>query len=170
MNRKSVAGYTISVVLAIGLAFGVGTNVLAAEGDSSTTKVVEKARQTLSTLSDDTREKAQVIMDELKASLSDIGVELPEKGIRGDMFADMDEVTQEKAQAIMEQEKAGTITREEAEAQLTELGVELPRKGEHRDMFEDLDAETKEKAEALLNDANEQLQELGIDHFPFKGQ
>lgn len=38
---------------------------------------------------------------------------------------------------------------------------------QHRDMFEDLGDETKEKAEVLVNDANEQLQELGIDHFPF---
>lgn len=83
-----------------------------------------------------------------------------EYALAGDMFADLDEASQEKAQAIMEQEKAGTITREEAETQLTEQGVELPRKGELRDMFEDLDDETKEKAEVLVNDANEQLQEL----------
>ncbi|MEC2076321.1 carbohydrate-binding domain-containing protein [Metabacillus fastidiosus] len=43
-----------------------------------------------------------------------------------DMFGDLDDETKEKAQAIMEKERAGTITREEAQAQLKELGIEFP--------------------------------------------
>ncbi|MFJ8247980.1 carbohydrate-binding domain-containing protein [Peribacillus asahii] len=44
----------------------------------------------------------------------------------GDMFGDLDDETKEKAQAIMEKERAGTITREEAQTQLKELGIEFP--------------------------------------------
>lgn len=52
------------------------------------------------------------------------------EGTRGgkpqDLFKDLDEVTREKAQTIMEQERAGTISREEAQKQLEELGVKFP--------------------------------------------
>ncbi|MFJ8265609.1 carbohydrate-binding domain-containing protein [Peribacillus asahii] len=44
----------------------------------------------------------------------------------GDMFGDLDDETKEKAQAIMEKERAGTITREEAQTRLKELGIEFP--------------------------------------------
>ena len=50
-------------------------------------------------------------------------------GNPGDMFKDLDEATMEKVRSIMDQERAGTITREEAQAQLTELGVEFPERG-----------------------------------------
>ena len=50
-------------------------------------------------------------------------------GNPGDMFKDLDEVTMEKVRSIMEQERTGTITREEAQAQLTELGVNFPERG-----------------------------------------
>jgi len=43
-----------------------------------------------------------------------------------DMFGDLDDETKEKLQAIMEKERAGTITSEEAQAQLKELGIEFP--------------------------------------------
>jgi len=43
-----------------------------------------------------------------------------------DMFGDLDDETKEKMQAIMEKERAGTITSEEAQAQLKELGIEFP--------------------------------------------
>lgn len=51
-------------------------------------------------------------------------------GNPGDMFADLDEETREKVQEIMEQQREGTITREEAQAQLSELGVEFPVRGD----------------------------------------
>jgi hypothetical protein len=50
--------------------------------------------------------------------------------VKVDVFANLDEETQEKVQAIFEQVKAGTLTKEEAQEQLAELGVELPAKGE----------------------------------------
>lgn len=50
-------------------------------------------------------------------------------GNRGDMFSNLDEETKAKAQEIMEQERTGTITREEAQAKLADLGVEFPGGG-----------------------------------------
>lgn len=52
-----------------------------------------------------------------------------QKQMPSDMFGDLDEETMEKVQAIMQQEREGTITREEAEAQLADLGVEMPVRG-----------------------------------------
>ncbi|WP_057759852.1 carbohydrate-binding domain-containing protein [Cytobacillus praedii] len=57
------------------------------------------------------------------------GQKRPEMGNSGGMFGDLDEETREKVQAIMEQERAGTLTREEAQTQLQELGVEFPGPG-----------------------------------------
>ncbi|WP_052130062.1 carbohydrate-binding domain-containing protein [Ureibacillus sinduriensis] len=54
-------------------------------------------------------------------------------GGRGDMFADLDEATKEKAQSIIEQQRNGTITQEEAQAQLAELGIELPTGGQMKE-------------------------------------
>lgn len=50
-------------------------------------------------------------------------------GNPGDMFKDLDDATREKVRSIMDQERAGTITREEAQAQLAGLGVEIPDRG-----------------------------------------
>ncbi|WP_394238484.1 carbohydrate-binding domain-containing protein [Niallia oryzisoli] len=52
----------------------------------------------------------------------------PERGNMTDMFSNLDDETKAKVQSIMEQERAGTITREEAQTQLAELGVEFPGK------------------------------------------
>lgn len=49
----------------------------------------------------------------------------PEGGMGG-MFGDLDEKTQEKLQAIMEQQRTGGITQEEAQEQMSELGIEMP--------------------------------------------
>jgi Carbohydrate-binding domain-containing protein Cthe_2159 len=60
------------------------------------------------------------------------GQNRPEMGNSGGMFGDLDEATREKVQAIMEQERAGTITREEVQTQLKELGLEFPEPGERQ--------------------------------------
>jgi len=60
---------------------------------------------------------------------------MPEKGKHGDMFANLDEATKEKAKSILEQEKSGKLTREQAREELTKLGVKLPEKGKHKEMF-----------------------------------
>ncbi|TKC16780.1 carbohydrate-binding domain-containing protein [Robertmurraya kyonggiensis] len=54
----------------------------------------------------------------------------PDGGNRGEMFSDLDDETRAKVQEIMEQERAGTLTREEAQAKLSELGVEFSGSGE----------------------------------------
>lgn len=48
------------------------------------------------------------------------------KGNIEDMFTNLDDETKEKVQSIMEQERNGTITREEAQEQLAQLGVKFP--------------------------------------------
>lgn len=53
----------------------------------------------------------------------------PEGEEMGGMFSGLDEETREKVQAIMEQERSGTITREEAQKQMAALGVEIPQGG-----------------------------------------
>ncbi|WP_102273471.1 carbohydrate-binding domain-containing protein [Cytobacillus massiliigabonensis] len=60
------------------------------------------------------------------------GQNRPEIGDPSGMFGDLDEETREKVQVIMEQERAGTITREEVQKQLKELGVEFPGPGERQ--------------------------------------
>ena len=135
----------------------------------------------LAALDDATKEKAQAILDQEKAGtitreeaqtqLAALGVELPTKGNGGhhsDFLAALDDATKEKAQAILDQEKAGTITREEAQTQLASLGVELPMKEDARDLLADLDADTKEAAQSFIEDAEAQLAELGVDHLPIK--
>lgn len=52
----------------------------------------------------------------------------PERNQDGTL-SNLDEETQEKVQAIMQQQREGTITIEEAQTQLAELGVEMPVKG-----------------------------------------
>ncbi len=44
-------------------------------------------------LDEETKDKAQTIMDELKAQLADLGVEMPERGGKMDKFAGLDEET-----------------------------------------------------------------------------
>ena len=87
----------------------------------------------LADLDDATKEKAQAILDQQKegtitkdeaqTQLTELGVDLPSKGVkgeRGDFLADLDDATKEKAQALID----------EAEAALAELGIEhLPFKG-----------------------------------------
>ncbi|MDN4494336.1 hypothetical protein [Ureibacillus aquaedulcis] len=138
----------------------------------------------LADLDDATKEKAQAILDEQKAGtitqeeaqtqLASLGVDLPSKGNKGghgDFLADLDDATQEKAQSILDQQKAGTITQADAQTQLAELGVDLPTKkskGSREDFLADLDDATKEKAETLIDEAEAALAELGIEHLPFK--
>ena len=136
-------------------------------------------------LDDATKEKAQAIMEKVKdgsltheeaqTQLANLGVELPakgDKGPRGDMFANLDDATKEKAQAIVEKMKDGSLTHEEAHTQLADLGIELPAKGDkgpREDLFAGLDDATKEKAQAIMDDMNAQLAELGVN-FPAKFQ
>lgn len=139
----------------------------------------------LADLDDETKEKAQSIIDEERAGnitqeeaqtqLAELGVELPTKGDKGDhddFLAGLDDAKKEKAQTILDQQKAGTISKEEAQTQLAELGLDVPSKGlknGRMDFLADLDEAVKEKAQTLIDEAQAALSELGIDHLPIKG-
>ena len=124
-------------------------------------------------LDDATKEKAQAIMDNVKdgsltredaqTQLAELGVDLPigRGGMHGSLFANLDDATKEKVQAIMEKVKDGSLTREDAQKQLSELGVEAPVRGsKHVDLFANLDDATKEKAQDILDEAKTQISEL----------
>jgi hypothetical protein len=93
-------------------------------------------------LDEETQAKVKAIFDQVKEGalteeeaqkqLTELGVDLPEKGERGfgGAFAELDEETQAKVKAIFDQVKAGTLTQEDAEKQLAELGVDIPMKGD----------------------------------------
>lgn len=133
----------------------------------------------LAGLDEETKARAKAILEKKKAGtlteaetaeqLKKLGITLPE---RPDPFADLDEETKAKAESIMEKLKAGTITHDEAHTQLKELGVELPgrdRKGGHGrggDMLQGLDEKTKAEAESLIEDAQDQLKEIGVEKMP----
>ncbi len=141
-------GYMMVGALSVGIVGGVCVTAFAA---SETTATEGQAVAVKTTLDDVTKEKVQDIMDELKINLSELGVEIPEKKSRGDLFSALDEETKVKAKNIMEQKKEGTITSEEAKTQLAELGIELPVKGDKRgNILTGLDEETKEKAQLIL--------------------
>jgi ribonuclease BN (tRNA processing enzyme) len=167
MKKKKLSGYVMVGALSVGIIGGVGTSAFA-----TTSLETDTVKQTVGSLDATTQEKVQTIKEELKAQLAKLGVTLPERGEKGERFANLDDETKAKAEAIIEKEKAGTITHEEAKAELQELGVTLPERGEKGDRFANLDDETKAKAEAIVEkekagtitheEAKAQLQELGV--------
>jgi hypothetical protein len=170
MNKKKILGYVATGVLSVGVIGGIGTSAFAAT--SSDTNPVKKSFESLDAA---TQEKVQKIKDDLKTQLSKLGVTLPERGEKGDRFANLDAETKAKAEAIVEKEKAGTITKEEAKTQLEALGVTVPErggKGRMNDLFANLDDATKAKAEAIMEnekagtitkeEAKTQLEALGV--------
>ncbi|WP_445506508.1 hypothetical protein [Niallia sp. 03190] len=170
MNKKKLFSYVMTGALSVGIIGGVGTSAFAAT--SSETKT---GKQSEESLDDATLEKVQQIKDELKTKLAKLGVTLPERGKKSDLFANLDDATKAKAQAILEKEKAGTITHEEAKTQLKKLGVTFPEregKGKIESLFANLDNATKAKAQAILEKekagtithekAKTQLKKLGV--------
>jgi hypothetical protein len=170
MNKKKILGYVATGVLSVGVIGGIGTSAFAA-----TSSETNPVKQSFESLDAATQEKVQKIKDDLKTQLAKLGVTLPERGEKGDRFANLDDETKAKAEAIVEKEKAGTITNEEAKTQLEALGVTLPERGEkgkRHDLFANLDEATKTKAEAIMEnqkagtitkeEAKTQLEALGI--------
>ncbi|MEM1504413.1 hypothetical protein RG959_13445 [Domibacillus sp. 8LH] len=160
----------------IGLSsLGTVSAYAAIDTTTSTAAVQEEtAKNTKATLDAAAQEKVQAIMDKLTTGLQDLGVALPEKGDKADLFTDLDADTKVKAEAIMDKVKAGTITFEEAQTQLKELGVTLPERAEKdndqvADLLAGLDADAKAKAQDLIDQAEEQLAEYGINHLPLHG-
>ncbi|MGD6990784.1 hypothetical protein ACQCWI_30895, partial [Bacillus thuringiensis] len=87
--------------------------------------------------------------DEADEQLKALGITLPERHGKGDPFADLDEDTKAKAQAIQDQVKDGSLSRDEADEQLKALGITLPERHGKGDPFADLDEDTKAKAQAI---------------------
>lgn len=158
----------------IGLSSLSTVSTYAATDTTTSTAAVqgEAGKNAKATLDASSQEKVEVIMDKLTTGLKDLGVTLPEKGDKADLFVDLDADTKAKVKAIMDKIKAGTITFEEVQTQLKEFGVTLPdkaEKGGKGDLFADLDATTKAKAQKLIDQAETQLAEYGIDHLPLHG-
>lgn len=170
MNKKKLMGYVMTGALSFGIIGGIGTSAFAATTSDSNT--VKKSMESLDAA---TKEKVQSIKEELRTQLAKLGVTLPERGEKGDRFANLDDATKAKAEAIIEKEKAGSITHEEAKTQLEKLGVtfsEKGNKGKKEDFLADLDSATKEKAQAIFEklkadkitkeEAKTQLKKLGV--------
>lgn len=174
-TKNKLFGLAMAGMIGLG-SLGTVSAYAATDTTASTAAVQEeKAQNVKATLDTASQEKVQAIMDKLTTGLKDLGVTLPAKGDKADLFADLDADTKAKAEAIMDKMKAGTLTFEEAQTQLKELGVALPdraEKGGKGDLFADLDADTKMKAEAIMKKAKEgtltfeeaqtQLKDLGV--------
>ncbi|OAH54758.1 hypothetical protein AWH48_09250 [Domibacillus aminovorans] len=158
MKKNKLVNYVMTGALSLGVLGAAGLPALAASD---------------TTAGSATQEKVETIMDTLRTKLTDLGVDLPEKGAKGNLFAGLDDETKAKAEAIMEQKKAGTITEDEAKTQLKALGVTFSERGEKGDPFANLDDETKAKAGVIMekqragtithDEAEEQLAALGVE-------
>ncbi|AGX02428.1 hypothetical protein B14911_18750 [Bacillus sp. NRRL B-14911] len=170
--KKKWAGYALTGALSLSLIGGTAFKAMAAEESgtgNAPASLLEKAGQVLD---DSTKAKVQAIMDKMKEELAAIGVELPAKREKEDLFANLDEETKAKAQAIQDQVMAGSLAREEANEQLKALGITLPDHHGKGGPFADLGEETKAKVQAIQDkvkdgsltrdEANEQLKALGI--------
>ncbi|KAA9028506.1 hypothetical protein [Niallia endozanthoxylica] len=168
MKKKELYALAMTGALTFGL-LGTGLSAMAATNTTTASTASDKG---VSVIDEATKAQVQTIMEQLKADLAELGVTLPERGGKKDMFNGLDEETKTQAQAIMEQQKSGTITSEEAKAQLAELGVELPERGGKKDRFANLDEATKAQAQAIMEqrkggtitqeEARAQLAELGV--------
>jgi hypothetical protein len=185
MNKKKLVGYVLTGVFSTGMIGGLGTSVFAAT-TSTTSTTTTATKSTVDTkaktqLDAATQAKVQKIKDDLKTQLATLGVTLPErgdKGGKGKFLDNLDEATKSKVQVIFENERAGTITREEAKTQLSALGVTLPEhggkggKGGKDNFLSNLDEATKAKAQAIFDkekagtitheEAKTQLEALGV--------
>ncbi|OCA92312.1 hypothetical protein [Pseudobacillus wudalianchiensis] len=173
MKTNRVLSYVMTGALSLSVLGGAGASVLAAAKPAATTALaVQQVKKVKASADSATQKQVQEIMDKLKSDLSALGVKVPEKVGKRDMLANLDAATKKKAEAIMEKERAGTMTREEARTQLEELGVKVPAKDGREDIFANLDEATKEKAKAIMEKehagtityekAHTQLEKLGV--------
>jgi hypothetical protein len=163
MKKSKLFGYVMTGALSLGV-IGGSVSVYAATNDSvSVSSVTEKAKKTQN-LDAATQKKVDAILSDTKTQLAKIGVDLPVRGDHHDRFANLDDATKAKAEAIMDKLKAGTLTEAKAKEQLATLGVDLPVRGGHHDILKNLDDATKEKAQAILDKMETELDKLGVDH------
>ncbi|MZF46554.1 hypothetical protein GRA90_21085, partial [Bacillus anthracis] len=118
----------------------------------------EKAKSIL-----EQEKSGKLTREQAKEELTKLGVNMPEKGKRKDMLANLDEQAKEKVKSIFEQEKSGKLTHEQSKEELTKLGIKLPEKKKHEDIFAGLDEATKTKAKAILDNEKKQLEALNVE-------
>ncbi len=112
MKKKTVGYLAIAGALSFGIIGGAGIPAFAATNTPAAEQSTKTAKKDLD---DATKQKVKTIMDDTKKQLEELGVKLPEKEKRKDMFANLDEATKEKAKSILEQEKSGKLTGEQAQ-------------------------------------------------------
>ncbi len=126
MKKKTVGYLAIAGALSFGIIGGVGIPAFAA---TNTSAVDQSAKTAKKDLDDATKQKVKTIMDDTKKQLEELGVKLPEKEKRKEMFAGLDNQTKEKAKSILEQEKSGKLTREQAKRRIDKTRSEVAGKG-----------------------------------------
>ncbi|MZE30079.1 hypothetical protein GRA94_17885, partial [Bacillus anthracis] len=101
MKKKTVGYLAIAGALSFGIIGGVGIPAFAATNTPAAEQATKTAKKDLD---DATKQKVKTIMDDTKKQLEELGVKLPEKEKRKEMFAGLDEQAKEKAKSILEQE------------------------------------------------------------------
>ena len=92
MKKKTVGYLAIAGALSFGIIGGVGVPAFAA----TNTPTAEQATKTVKKdLDAATKQKVKTIMDDTKKQLQELGVKLPEKEKRKEMFAGLDEQAKE---------------------------------------------------------------------------
>ena len=162
--KKKLFGYIMASGLTLGVMAAANSTAFAASKDeTSSSTVVERTNGNTTTTNDATQQKVDDIMKKAQEKLQKLGVSLPQH--KEGPFSNLDAATKEKAKAIMDQLRDGTLTKEQAEAKLKKLGVNLPAK--KKEFLNGLDAETKVKAETILENAKKEIQKLGVT-MPFE--
>ncbi|TWT28253.1 hypothetical protein [Planomicrobium sp. CPCC 101110] len=121
MNRK-LFGYALAAALSLGTVGGT----LAYAADSEETSMAEEASTVkgmrgLDNIDEAAKSKIEEIREQVETELEALGVVLPERGAKVERFANLDEETKAKAEAIFEKVKEGTLSREEAKTELETL-------------------------------------------------
>ncbi|MCQ0954224.1 hypothetical protein L2I63_10855, partial [Bacillus cereus] len=99
MKKKTVGYLAIAGALSFGIIGGVGIPAFAATNNPAAEQATKTAKKDLD---DATKQKVKTIMDDTKKQLEELGVKLPEKEKRKEMFAGLDEQAKEKAKSILE--------------------------------------------------------------------
>ncbi|MGG2090445.1 hypothetical protein ABFY59_26215 [Priestia aryabhattai] len=167
--KKKLFGYIMASGLTLGVMAAANSTAFAAsKNETGSSTVVERTNGITTNTDDATQQKVDDIMKKAQEKLQKLGVSLPQH--KEGPFSNLGAATKEKAKAIMDQLRDGTLTKEQAEAKLKELGVNFP---EHKGgPFSNLDAATKKKAKAIMDQlrdgtltkeqAEAKLKELGV--------
>ncbi|MBO1623780.1 hypothetical protein J4P90_00695, partial [Bacillus sp. SY8(2021)] len=96
MKKKKTVGYLVAAgALSLGIMGGAGIPAFAATNDANSTVASDQTTKGNSNqkLDEATKQQVKTIMENAKKQLAELGVNLPEKGKRGEMFANLDDQT-----------------------------------------------------------------------------